>query len=406
MTFWIFALALSALVAAVVLRALLRTETAPGDVPDSPDVAVYKAQLAELDRDLARGVLPADEAERTRAEIARRLLAADAAARKKIATAPRWLTYVAAAVIALACIAGGYALYRWLGVPGYPDIPRAERLARADEMRATRPGQRELEAIFAADLAAQMGEVPPEVEAELAELRAAAGRNPDDIATLRKLVIAEAGAGSFAAAARAQSRIVALTGGADIRDRIAELDMMVFATNFFVSPEAEALARQILEEDPDNVAARFHLGALYDRTDRPDLAMAYWAPIIAEATEPSLHVNLARSFIEDAAFRAGIDYRLPPAPWERGPSAADMAAAADMAPEDREAMIRGMVAGLEDRLATEGGPAEDWARLVTSLGVLGETERARAILAEARQAFEGDRGAQALLDQAEAALDQ
>ena len=46
-----------------------------------------------------------------------------------------------------------------------------------------------------------------------------------------------------------------------------------------------------------------------------------------------------------------------------------------MTPEDRQAMIQGMVDGLADRLATEGGPVEDWARLITSLGVLGETDR-------------------------------
>jgi cytochrome c-type biogenesis protein CcmH len=61
-----------------------------------------------------------------------------------------------------------------------------------------------------------------------------------------------------------------------------------------------------------------------------------------------------------------------------------------MAPEDREAMIRGMVAQLSDRLATEGGPAEDWARLITSLGVLGESAQAGAIWAEAQGVFADD----------------
>ena len=61
-------------------------------------------------------------------------------------------------------------------------------------------------------------------------------------------------------------------------------------------------------------------------------------------------------------------------------------------------MIRGMVEGLAGRLADEGGPAEDWARLIASLGVLGETERAAAILAEARDAFAASAADLALLD--------
>ena len=58
-----------------------------------------------------------------------------------------------------------------------------------------------------------------------------------------------------------------------------------------------------------------------------------------------------------------------------------------MSAEDRKEMIRGMVERLSDRLATEGGPPEDWARLISALGVLGETERARAIWTEAQAGF-------------------
>jgi cytochrome c-type biogenesis protein CcmH len=53
-------------------------------------------------------------------------------------------------------------------------------------------------------------------------------------------------------------------------------------------------------------------------------------------------------------------------------------------------MIRGMVSGLSERLATEGGPPSDWARLISALGVLGQTDEARAILEEARAQFSED----------------
>ena len=58
-----------------------------------------------------------------------------------------------------------------------------------------------------------------------------------------------------------------------------------------------------------------------------------------------------------------------------------------MSEADRAAMIRGMVDGLAERLATEGGPPEDWARLITSLAALGDTARAEAIFAESLQVF-------------------
>lgn len=63
-------------------------------------------------------------------------------------------------------------------------------------------------------------------------------------------------------------------------------------------------------------------------------------------------------------------------------------------------MIQGMVQGLSDRLATEGGPASDWARLISALVVLGETENATAILQEAREIFAASPADLALIDNA------
>jgi cytochrome c-type biogenesis protein CcmH len=61
-----------------------------------------------------------------------------------------------------------------------------------------------------------------------------------------------------------------------------------------------------------------------------------------------------------------------------------------MTDQDRNAMIQGMVGQLADRLATEGGPPQDWARLISSLAVLGENETALTVLSEAEASFGGD----------------
>jgi cytochrome c-type biogenesis protein CcmH len=52
-------------------------------------------------------------------------------------------------------------------------------------------------------------------------------------------------------------------------------------------------------------------------------------------------------------------------------------------------MIAGMVEQLSARLASEGGPATDWARLITAHGVLGQTDRAATIYLEAQDRFKG-----------------
>ncbi len=96
-----------------------------------------------------------------------------------------------------------------------------------------------------------------------------------------------------------------------------------------------------------------------------------------------------RDQIETVAARAGVNFTLPGAESAPGPTAGDMAAAAEMTPEERQAMIEGMVGQLQERLATEGGSAEEWARLITSLAALGRPDEARAAYAEAQRQFEG-----------------
>ena len=71
-------------------------------------------------------------------------------------------------------------------------------------------------------------------------------------------------------------------------------------------------------------------------------------------------------------------------------STADIEAAAEMSGTERLQMIEGMISGLSDRLATDGGPAEDWAQLIGALGVLGRTDQAFAIYKNAETVFADD----------------
>ena len=65
----------------------------------------------------------------------------------------------------------------------------------------------------------------------------------------------------------------------------------------------------------------------------------------------------------------------------------------DMTPEERLEMIRGMVGQLSERLYADGGSVEEWARLISSLGVLGDTEKAKEAWDKAQVAFAGQEDA-------------
>jgi cytochrome c-type biogenesis protein CcmH len=396
MLFWIVAGLLAALVAVLLARPLLR----PGaEAPRlAPDQAIYRDQLAEVDRDLARGVLAPGEGERARTEIARRLLAADRAGSATLREAPRRAALVMAGVSALLVVMGSLLLYATLGHPGDRDLPRAQRLAEAERLYASRPSQAEAEAELADSLPADLPEPPEDVRATIEQLRAAAQSGEADADSLIFLAFVEMRLGNAAEAARVQKLALDKKGAeATLEDRARLLDYMVAAAQGRVTPEAETVLAGMRESDDMNPAVLYYSGLLFATTGRPDEAFPFWRALVEKAPAEDPYRQMAAGAVEDLAWMAGVDYTLP-TPASAGPTPEQMAAAADMPPEEREQMIRGMVDQLSARLASGGGPPEDWARLISSLGVLGDTEQASAILAEARTAFSASPEAQELLD--------
>ena len=73
-----------------------------------------------------------------------------------------------------------------------------------------------------------------------------------------------------------------------------------------------------------------------------------------------------------------------------GPDASQVAAAAEMAPAERNQMIQGMVARLAQRMAENGSDVDGWLRLIRAYAVLGERDKALAAAADARTAVAGN----------------
>ena len=394
-TFWLISGGLAGLVALTLALAFRRAGRSGLEAAES-DLLVYREQLDEIDRDVARGVLSEADAEAVRVEVKRRLLAADkkAGAERAISAGPATLPAV---LTALVVAGGGLALYAIVGAPGYPDLPLERRIELAEAARDDRPSQVEAEAEMALSRP-EIGEVDPEFLRLMESLRAALETRPDDLQGYRLLATNEARLGRFAEARAAQQRVVEILGeNATAADWADLVDVMVLAAGGYVSPEAEAAAGQALARDPRNGTARYYLGLGEIQVGRADRGFAIWRSLLADSAPGDPWLPVIRAEIEGLADLAGVPFSLDRAP---GPSAADMAAAADMSAEDRAAMVEGMVEGLASRLATEGGPPEDWARLIGALGVLGQTERAEAIAAEARVVFSGNVEAVGMIERA------
>jgi cytochrome c-type biogenesis protein CcmH len=386
--FWLVCATVTTLAIAAV-SAPLRREYTPDATPDfgvDTDIDIYRDQLGEVDRDLARGVLDTTEADRTRIEISRRLLHADANTRNSVTGAPRTPTSIVMAVLTVAIILGAGGIYYKLGTLGYGDVPRAQRIADGEKRRENRPSQEEAEGANPEIDAISQAEVS--TREILQALRGVALNHPYEVRAWTFLARTEASVGNMQRASRAQERAITLLGEAAIDlDYVRLLDFLVTGVQGYVSPEVEALTVSLLQSDPDNTAGKYYAGLLYAQNDRPDRAFSYWRSVIEDSDPNTLYWNSAARQISDVAAQLGIDYALPD---QRGPTADDLAEAQDMTDQDRNTMIKGMVRQLADRLASEGGPPQDWARLISSLAVLGETETSLIVLSEAETTFGGD----------------
>jgi cytochrome c-type biogenesis protein CcmH len=393
MAFWITTVLLALVVAALFAIALLRRADQSAGAGDY-DMRVYRDQLTEVERDLKRGVLTQDDAKRVRTEVSRRILAADAE-RTVDTDFTRGAPKSVAAVVALVLVGGSLALYKGLGAPGYTDLALADRIALADSLRETRPTQARAEA--------SLTDLPPVAEFNadylqlVQTLRDTVAERPDDIQGHALLVQNESNLGNFINAYQSQGRIIELKGETvTVEDLTGYADLLVLAAGGYVSPEAEQAARAVLTRDPSNGVARYYVGLMLAQTGRPDMAFRIWDRLLQIGPESAAWIAPILEQIPEMAQRAGENYQIPtigngrPDRTANGPKAADIEAATEMSGAERLQMIEGMVSGLSDRLATDGGPAEEWAQLIGALGVLGRTDQAFAIYKNAETVFADD----------------
>lgn len=318
---------------------------------EGSDLAVYKDQLAEVDRDVAAGLTAAADAGAARVEISRRVLSADAASAAPFAIAPR--VRRAVAVVALAGLpALAAAFYLPLGSPKLPDFPLA---SRETQPATTGPLDR---------LVAQ-------VEARLEQ-------NPSDARGWIVLAPVLNQLGRYDDAARAWRN--SITYGGDNAQRRSDLgEALVSAANGIVTSDAKAEFERAIILDADDVKARYFLGLAAEQDGRSGDAATIWRAMLAAAPQ-------------DAPWRALVQAGLARVGGPSLPvlSESTIAAANTMSEADRTEMVRGMVERLAARLSADRADVQGWLRLVRAYMVLGDRDKAAAASGEARQALAGD----------------
>src|SRR5690625_820147 len=258
--FYIVISGIAALVALALARPLVTGRNATEN-RDAQNAQLFRAQLEEIERDLARGTISATEAEGARIEISRRLLAADQKAGRAEgpAPAPRRRSGVVAGLALIGTPALGMLVYFSIGAPGMQDQPLAERstaLAAASNAHS-RPDQATAEAAMEDRIRRPEAPDPRYVEM-VAQLEEVVGNRPDDVRGHQLLANALMNLGRYAEAWREYARVIELSGGAaDAEIHAAMAEGMILATGGYVSPAAEEALASAMERDPTLPIARY-----------------------------------------------------------------------------------------------------------------------------------------------------
>ncbi|MBI1778211.1 MAG: hypothetical protein HYR63_22980 [Proteobacteria bacterium] len=175
---------------------------------------------------------------------------------------------------------------------------------------------------------------------------------------------------------------------------------LVAAADGLVTSAAEAAFRK----GGDDPRSRYYLALARAQAGESSAAYDGWLSLLADSPSDAPWYDLVRSKLIEVARPLGRP--VPPtdraeAPptggLSRGPTSEEIADAARLDPADRARMIANRVDRLAARLAQDESDIDGWIRLARSYAVLGRTGDARAALARATSAANGQAAAMAMV---------
>jgi cytochrome c-type biogenesis protein CcmH len=353
---------LTSLALAILLVPLLLRRHADAS-RETYNLAVYRDQLAEVERDLGRGLLNPEQAEMARAEIGRRILALPPA--QSSASSASSAPFAVATIAVLLLPFAAWLVYAQLGSPALPDQPFAERAAAA---KAVASGVQHLD----------LGKA-------IAKIRAHLQDHPEDLTGWLLLARTEVSLGQYAEAVEAYRHAADLSGHrAGIMGDWGEAQ--VLAANGTVTRQAREAFETALKDKESAPRSRYYLALAQSQQGDTRAALQGWVDLAADSPADAEWQPLLRQRIAEAAAQIGVD----PASLKTSsgmPSQAAVAAAAQAtagaSPEERRAMILAMVGNLAAKLEQQPDDVEGWARLGRSYMVLKEPQKARDAYAHA-----------------------
>lgn len=253
MLFWTL---LALMTAAAVLAVLWPLSREPRAAGEAAGLAVYRDQLAEIESDRARGILPASEADQARIEVSRRLLGA--AEKKPRGTKSSLINRRAASLVALLGVPTlSLSIYLYFGAPEFPDAPLAARAALPIEHQ---------------DIGMLIGRMEERLE-----------QNPNHGPGWELIAPIYLRAGRTSDAIAAQENAIRILGPTPAREvALGEYLRMVSGR---ISAEAKAAFERALALDDKTPPALFYLGLEAEQRGAAAEAKKFWSRIVETAKE-------------------------------------------------------------------------------------------------------------------------
>lgn len=377
MLFWILSPILTILTLVSIAYPLFR-KSDPVDSTELYGASVYRDQLKEIDREVERGQIAADEADLARTEIARRLLALSQSEVDRPGTsAPSRFTIITAicTMVLLPFLVG--ISYLALGSPGRTDMP--------------------LQARMSADPATQS------IEELVARAESRVQSKPDVVRGWKVLAPVYMRLGRASDAANAFRQVLRLSpeNSPDRPQFNAALgEALTAVAGGIVTVEAKQYFENAAKGDPNQVNPQYFLAIAYGQEGDYARAIAAWQELLTASPENAPWLATAKRELQRMHGLAGTVVKDDPEkPKLGGPTSEQVASAAGMSQQDRTAMIEGMVENLAEKLAEDPSRLDGWLRLIRSYAVLGRTDEAQVALNTALAQFADDSQAGVKLSQ-------
>ena len=372
MSFWI---ASGFVLLATLIAIILSIIRARANSSDEYNATIYHDQLNEIERDINHGVLSPIDGEALKTEIKKQLkrntkiVLANAKHQSKQAGARAPIT-VAIAIVGIIPFTS-YGLYSYLGSPGKPDLPFANRQFNPSVDAAS-----------------------AEMDSLVKKLRERLDQNPNQLKGWILLGQSLVNLKRFNAASNAFKQALKIAPNrAEIAASTAETRFMAKDGKF--DQEVRDYFKMAQRLNPEEHKALYYLGLDSFMAKKYASAIQYWVDLISISPAGAPWMDNVRGRLIDAAEASNLKIsnfipRLKSASksskklqqsGEPAPTQEDINNANEMSKKEREKFIRSMVERLASRLKSAPNDLNGWRRLARSYRVLGEQKKA----AEAEQ---------------------